>query len=65
MVYRHYSSLVPAAAGGGTYYQNAARAAIEVPLSKVTLDRGLYEVCLASTADDFDDIACCVEFEVL
>jgi hypothetical protein len=30
----------------------------------VTLDAGPYEVCLASTSDRFDDIACCVEFEV-
>jgi hypothetical protein len=38
---------------------------LDISTGDIPLDIGLYEVCLASTTDGFDDIACCVEFEVV
>jgi hypothetical protein len=38
---------------------------LDISTGDVPLERGLYEVCLASATDGLDAIECCVDFEVL
>jgi hypothetical protein len=38
---------------------------LDISAGDIPLDTGLHEVCLASTTDGFDDVTCCVGFEVV